>query len=215
MTYRLATILGGASSPAELEAYLDDLAAQAFDRRLLAGLIGAPSTHPLEVRPMGYPVAELLDVRFAWQRKRPALKDAVERVEHEGIVREVRKLEKRTGVSLLMQHSDNGDPRRRRRQIQSGRGVSTGFPDLIFLRAFRLGGRSFPALALEIKRTSYRLGNLARLVPLAVQGAPEAKRKVAQLRWLSDLRAQGWVAEIARGEAEALLFLGACYRGVL
>ena len=68
-------------------------------------------------------------------------------------------------------------------------GVSPGLPDVLIFTKPPVGG--FTGAAIELKRV----------------GAPPSATDDLQTAWLEDLRAAGWAGTVARGAAEALVFL--------
>lgn len=103
------------------------------------------------------------------------------------------------GMGLRLNHALTGVPlssaRKGRHWVRQG--SSTGFPDLTFYQRFTVNGIDYTGLALELKRAD---------------GAP-SDLSGEQRDWLDHLASQGWLATWARGAAEAVGILCACYPG--
>ncbi len=101
------------------------------------------------------------------------------------------------GMGLLWQHTPNEAKRNDAEQGSAlARGLKRGVPDVLIYDPFRHGDRGrCVGLAIELKRSD------------------ETAAAVSddQRRWLTELRACGWMAEWCRGFLEASKLITACY----
>lgn len=97
---------------------------------------------------------------------------------------------------LLWCHPPNeGERDRTARGAALARGLKRGVPDVLIFRPFALAGEAYAGLAVELKRSDCTRSDVSE----------------DQARWLLGLRRAGWVAEWARGYAEAERLVRLCY----
>jgi hypothetical protein len=165
-------------------------------------------------RPDAYPGAQIDRARDLFEAaQRPLLPNYKETREHFALVSYIKKACEARAINVLLHHSPNESPTSRRRILNAGLATSPGYPDIVCHRPFVLSiaGEDvrFSGLALELKRVEQRdIPPRDRLQRLK---AKQAKHILRQADWLASLRECGWVAEFARGAAEAIRLWELCY----
>lgn len=101
-------------------------------------------------------------------------------------------------MGLLWMHTANEGKRgASERGSALARGLKKGVPDALIIRPFNFGGVTYNGLAIELKTSA----------------ATPCKVEDDQRRWLTELRAAGWMAEWCRGFGEAAALVRRAYGG--
>ena len=173
------------------------------------------STFDTSPRPAWYPGSRIQAERMLFEAsQRPILPNYRETREHFAFVGYVAKISAARKINYLMHHSPNEAPTKKRRILNAGLATSPGYPDIVCHLPFSLAIEGeevkFAGLALELKRVEQRdIPPRDRLLTLKSKGAQHILR---QADWLASMRdACGWVAEFARGAAEAIRIFELCY----
>jgi len=182
---------------------IEHLTGEEHDRRLLMDL--------LTNRPPWYPVRRILNIRLRWFARRHLYPYKRETAEHREIVKTLRQRDRVRSQRMLFHHSPNEETEARRRKHGASMGVSTGFPDLVFLQGYEIPGHFCPGHGQEIKTVRWTFPDLDRVRLRAAAGSKKDQQILDQVRWLEDMRSQGWVAEFTRGAGESLMFVDWIY----